>query len=89
MTTLLNSNTSIQTIQLLNCCRVLTRIIPFIFESPECAEWEEKFFWAPRPLDKNTIIPPPSTSTIDQKQTSQPPLLPPRGEILITCKYLA
>lgn len=89
MTTLLNSNTPIQTIQLLNCCRVLTRIIPFIFESPECAEWEEKFFWTPRPLDKNAILPPPSTSTTDQKQISQPSLLPPRGEILITCKYFA
>ncbi|KAL0143234.1 high-temperature-induced dauer-formation protein-domain-containing protein [Mucor lusitanicus] len=87
MTTLLNANTSTQTIQLLNCCRVLTRIIPFIFESPECAEWEDKFFWTPRPLDKNAIMPSPSTS--DQKQAapsaaaSTNHMLPPRGEVLM------
>lgn len=90
MTTLLNANTSTQTIQLLNCCRVLTRIIPFIFESPECAEWEDKFFWTPRPLDKNAIMPSPSTS--DQKQAapsaaaSTNHMLPPRGEVLMNCK---
>ncbi|CAG8640195.1 11015_t:CDS:10 [Rhizophagus irregularis] len=43
------------TLQLLNCIRILTRLIPFIFESEEMADWEEKFFWTPqtRKLKKN------------------------------------
>lgn len=87
MTILLNANTPIQTMQLLNCCRVLTRIIPFIFESPECAEWEDKFFWTPRPLDKKAILPLSSTAS-DQKQAAPANhLLPPRGEVLMNCKY--
>ncbi|KAL1922360.1 uncharacterized protein VTP21DRAFT_9899 [Calcarisporiella thermophila] len=31
---------------LLNCIRVLTRLMPFVFESKElCHEWENNFFW--------------------------------------------
>ncbi|KAI8062826.1 high-temperature-induced dauer-formation protein-domain-containing protein [Gilbertella persicaria] len=45
MGSILHSTTPVQNIYLLNCCRVLTRILPYIFESPELAEWEEKFFW--------------------------------------------
>lgn len=93
MANMLNANTPTQTIQLLNCCRVLTRIIPFIFESPECTEWEDRFFWTPRPLDKNAILPSPSTTTTsDQKQAATAAtapknhLLPPRGEVLMNCK---
>jgi hypothetical protein len=39
----------------LNCIRILTRLIPFIFESEEMADWEEKFFWTPqtRKVKKN------------------------------------
>lgn len=32
----------------LNCIRVLTRILPFLYEDEHLEEWEEKFFWAPR-----------------------------------------
>lgn len=32
----------------LNCIRVLTRILPFLYEDDHLEEWEEKFFWAPR-----------------------------------------
>ncbi|KAK5941033.1 hypothetical protein PMZ80_006310 [Knufia obscura] len=32
----------------LNCVRVLTRILPFVYEADHLAEWEEKFFWGPR-----------------------------------------
>ncbi|CAO3567977.1 unnamed protein product [Mortierella alpina] len=32
-------------IQVLNCVRVLTRILPFIFESEELMKWEERYFW--------------------------------------------
>ena len=33
------------TLQLLNCIRILTRLIPFIFESEEMGDWEKNFFW--------------------------------------------
>ncbi|RFU33486.1 hypothetical protein B7463_g2850, partial [Scytalidium lignicola] len=32
----------------LNCIRVLTRVIPYIYESEKLQEWEEKFFWGTR-----------------------------------------
>ncbi|KAI9477817.1 MAG: high-temperature-induced dauer-formation protein-domain-containing protein [Benjaminiella poitrasii] len=60
---------------LLNCCRVLTRLMPFIFESQECAEWEEGFFWTPRQVEK------------EKKNEDDKPeydILPCRGELLLT-----
>ncbi|CAG8593787.1 3735_t:CDS:10 [Funneliformis mosseae] len=41
-------STQNSTLQLLNCIRILTRLIPFIFESEEMGDWEEKFFWTPQ-----------------------------------------
>jgi hypothetical protein len=32
----------------LNCVRILTRILPFIYEAEYLEEWEEKFFWGRR-----------------------------------------
>lgn len=32
----------------LNCIRVLTRILPFIYEADHLEAWEEKIFWTPR-----------------------------------------
>ncbi|KAF1954073.1 hypothetical protein CC80DRAFT_567847 [Byssothecium circinans] len=32
----------------LNCIRVLTRILPFIYEADHLAAWEDKFFWGAR-----------------------------------------
>ena len=32
----------------LNCIRVLTRLLPFIYEADHLSEWEEKFFWGVR-----------------------------------------
>lgn len=32
----------------LNCVRVLTRILPFLYEKDELKSWEEKFFWGAR-----------------------------------------
>lgn len=32
----------------LNCIRVLTRVLPYIYEAEQLADWEEKFFWTPR-----------------------------------------
>ncbi|EDP51696.1 conserved hypothetical protein [Aspergillus fumigatus A1163] len=36
----------------LNCIRILTRILPFIYEAEHLEEWEDKFFWGRR--KKNT-----------------------------------
>ncbi|KAI5293094.1 hypothetical protein KEM52_005835 [Ascosphaera acerosa] len=32
----------------LNCVRILTRILPFIYEADNLERWEEQFFWAKR-----------------------------------------
>ena len=32
----------------LNCIRILTRILPFIYEADSLEKWEEKFFWGVR-----------------------------------------
>lgn len=32
----------------LNCIRILTRLLPFIYEKENLAEWERKFFWGSR-----------------------------------------
>ncbi|KAH8805907.1 high-temperature-induced dauer-formation protein-domain-containing protein [Xylogone sp. PMI_703] len=32
----------------LNCIRVLTRVLPYIYESEQLQEWEERFFWGTR-----------------------------------------
>lgn len=32
----------------LNCIRILTRVLPFIYEAEHLEEWEDKFFWARR-----------------------------------------
>lgn len=32
----------------LNCIRVLTRILPFLYEADHLEVWEDKFFWAKR-----------------------------------------
>ena len=33
---------------LLNCIRVLTRLLPYIYEADHLAEWDERFFWGAR-----------------------------------------
>lgn len=32
----------------LNCIRILTRILPYIYEAEDLQAWEEKFFWGSR-----------------------------------------
>ncbi|KAI9474145.1 MAG: high-temperature-induced dauer-formation protein-domain-containing protein [Benjaminiella poitrasii] len=60
MTMLMDATANFQSTQLLNCFRVLTRIMPFIFENAECGEWETDFFWKPRPKeqDESSLLPP-------------------------------
>lgn len=38
----------------LNCIRVLTRVLPFIYEEERLERWEETFFWAPRMVSRKT-----------------------------------
>lgn len=50
----LRHNTSFPDVELapekhaLNCIRVLTRILPFLYEADHLEAWEDKFFWTPR-----------------------------------------
>lgn len=32
----------------LNCIRILTRVLPFVYEAEHLEDWEEKFFWSRR-----------------------------------------
>lgn len=32
----------------LNCVRVLTRVLPYVYEADQLSEWEERFFWGMR-----------------------------------------
>lgn len=59
---------------LLNCCRIMTRLMPFIFESSECLQWEESFFWSPRQQEKEV-------KTADNKPEYE--TLPCRAESLL------
>ncbi|KAK3667360.1 hypothetical protein LTR22_001876 [Elasticomyces elasticus] len=34
--------------EVLNCVRILTRLLPYIFETDRLHEWERRFFWEPR-----------------------------------------
>ena len=34
--------------EVLNCVRILTRLLPYIYEADHLAAWETKFFWEPR-----------------------------------------
>lgn len=33
---------------MLNCVRILTRLLPYIYEADHLTVWEERFFWQPR-----------------------------------------
>jgi len=37
-------------IQLLNCVRILTRILPYVYESDAARAWEEEVFWQPQQM---------------------------------------
>ena len=54
------------TLHLLNCIRVLTRVMPFIFESENMEEWENEFFWTSQ-TRKSKKIRKPDNSTEQQK----------------------
>lgn len=56
----------------------MTRLMPFIFESSECLQWEESFFWSPRQQEKEV-------KTADNKPEYE--TLPCRAESLLMSKY--
>ncbi|KAL7922465.1 high-temperature-induced dauer-formation domain-containing protein [Trichoderma austrokoningii] len=41
---------------ILNCIRVLTRILPYLYEKEGLAAWEERFFWTPRKIKGRTTV---------------------------------
>lgn len=51
-------------LEILNCVRILTRLLPYIYEADHLAAWEAKFFWAPRK----------ATSVWDKKHNRRSPL---------------
>lgn len=34
--------------EILNCMRILTRLLPYVYEADHLKEWQEAFFWRPR-----------------------------------------
>ena len=45
--------------EVLNCVRLLTRVLPFIYESDALREWERSFFWEKKdPGNPKNTIPP-------------------------------
>jgi hypothetical protein len=34
--------------EVLNCMRILTRLLPYVYEADHLREWEDRFFWQPR-----------------------------------------
>lgn len=64
----------------LNCIRILTRILPFIYEADNLEAWEDKFFWAVRRRrTKKGLLNPevlfdeahPETEGIEEKQNEE------------------
>lgn len=39
---------------ILNCIRVLTRVLPYLYEKESLGPWEEKFLWTPRQVKGRT-----------------------------------
>ncbi|ORX63181.1 hypothetical protein DM01DRAFT_1331256 [Hesseltinella vesiculosa] len=64
-------------LHLLNCIRILTRLMPYIYENPENAHWEGFFFWTPRSVKK-------PSSSVDTEKNDLYDTIPPRGQQLVT-----
>ncbi|KAI8327861.1 high-temperature-induced dauer-formation protein-domain-containing protein [Chlamydoabsidia padenii] len=64
---------------LLNCCRVLTRVIPYLYEQND-DEWERNFFWTPRRYSiKND-----QQQEEEESSNNEETILPSRGELLLS-----
>ena len=72
----------------LNCIRVLTRLLPYIYEAEHLAEWEEKFFWGVR--RRRTRRSQPSSEVLsDESQTEATAEVPQQDEEYEEAKPLA
>lgn len=40
----------------MNCIRILTRVIPFIYEKDELEGWQDNFFWAARQRRRTEVL---------------------------------
>ncbi|KAG0204936.1 hypothetical protein BGX28_003278 [Mortierella sp. GBA30] len=72
-------------IHVLNCVRVLTRIFPFVFESEDLMDWEERYFWSPRSAvalnsQPDHTLTGTSTRPVLAETLSEPDLGQPSGE---------
>lgn len=68
----------------LNCIRILTRLMPFIYEIDQLEEWENKFFWGVRRrrASRSTeVIFDESDPTVEIEYEEAPPLM----EELVDC----
>lgn len=66
----------------LNCVRLLTRLMPYIFESDDAAKWADEFFWAPQVVRKPKPQLEGGSRNFAVEFDEQ--VLPPLGERLIT-----
>jgi hypothetical protein len=76
----------------LNCIRVLTRILPFLYEADHLEVWEDKFFWAKRKrrangrTDKPEVLFDESVGEVGQERPQEEELFEdvrPLGEELV------
>lgn len=59
----------------LNCIRVLTRALPYVYEAEQLADWEERFFWTPR-RRKSQYVRPQNEVLFDESQQNDAPQPP-------------
>lgn len=75
--------------ELLNCVRVITRILPFIFEKEALEDWEERVFWTARQRpkrnvnDSSEVLFDESEDKRKREQEDETEPAPPLGEELI------
>ncbi|KAJ5381871.1 Nuclear pore complex component [Penicillium cataractarum] len=72
----------------LNCIRILTRLLPFVYEAEHLEDWEEKFFWARR-RKKTRQAQIAGEVLFDEAQPDQQDGLSPRAEEYEDVKPLA
>ncbi|KAH6611407.1 high-temperature-induced dauer-formation [Trichoderma cornu-damae] len=56
---------------ILNCIRLLTRILPYLYEKESLGPWEEQFFWTPR--KRNDRTPAANEVLFDEAQEGKEP----------------
>ncbi|PYH48850.1 Hid1 family protein [Aspergillus saccharolyticus JOP 1030-1] len=72
----------------LNCIRILTRLLPYIYEAEHLEEWEEQFFWARRKKKTREAQVAPEV-LFDEAQAEERDQASPRASELEDAKPLA